>query len=106
MDPIRENEIDSVPNPIQAKRAPTAKRNDTPTHKNHRRIVSTGNEEIGNGLAESDWTTLPDSADDGAIVRAGTFAMGFTNRIPLLNPMQPTAQTIHSTKKRAIAESP
>jgi hypothetical protein len=60
--------------------------------------VSAGNEEIGNGLAGGEWTTLPDSFEDGEMVSVGTFAMGFTNRVPLLNSMQPT----HGTEKDGL----
>jgi hypothetical protein len=102
MDQIREDATDSVPNPRQVKRAPTANRNDTLTHKHHRRIVSEGNKEPGIGLAGGNWTTLSGSFEDGEIISAGTFAMGFTNRVPPLNSMQTTAQPTHGTKIRMV----
>jgi hypothetical protein len=98
-------EIGSVPNPRQTKRATTANTNETPTHENQRRIVSDGNKEIGNGLAGGDWTTLSDSFEDEETVSAGTFAMGFTNRVPLLNSMQTTVQPTHGTEKCAVVGS-
>ncbi len=83
MDQIRENAIDSVPNPRQAQRAPTANKNDRPTHTHHRRIVSVGKEEAGIGKGGEACTHSVESVVDGEMVSGGTFAMGFTNKVYL-----------------------
>jgi len=102
MDQIRGKERDSVPNPRQSRRVTTASRNDTPTHKNHRRIVSVAQEEMGNGISGGDWTHSPDSFDDEEMDSGGTSAMGFTNRTPLLDSMNTTAQPGHEKKKHDV----
>jgi len=84
------------------RRVTTASRNDTPTHKSHRRIVSVAKEEMGNGISGGDWTHSPDSFDDEEMDSGGTSAMGFTNRTPLLDSMNTTAQPGHEKKKHDV----
>jgi hypothetical protein len=105
MDQIRGKEIDSVPNPRQRRRVTTAKKNDTPTHRNQRRIVSVTNEGMGNGKGGGDLPHSPDSFEDGDMDRGGTSAMGFTNRIPLLDSMNTPAQPAQKTEKYAVLSS-
>ena len=99
MDQIREKGIGSVPNPRQAQRATTANKNDMPTHKHHRRIVSVGKEETGIGKGGGECTHSVESVVEGEMVSGGTFAMGSTNKVYLLDSVSTTVQQAPGTDR-------